>query len=332
MKYSVIIPIYNSEKTLHRCLDSLLPQLNSDIEVILVNDGSTDKSASICNEYVAKNSCFHYYEQPNLGVSVARNKGIDKAKGKYIIFIDSDDYVSNEMFSKINNVFSDHDFDFLVFSIVTKNGNQETISQKTHFVSYDIDLIIPKISDMICKKQINGPVDKVYKRSIINEFQIRFPEQCSIAEDRAFNISYALHIKSLMVTDEYYYYAVVTSNDSLSRTVRSTDELLQQFGIEDDYISSALSNCDLGEPYIKQIRAADNFCKCRQVYSRAKRMNLRGADKKAILSGIRKDCAEVNTCNYFYPKTIYCMKIYMPVKFKQYWFIYKVAMSLAKNS
>lgn len=77
MKYSIIIPVYNAEKTLYRCLDSLLPQLNEKIEVILVNDGSSDSSGEICRGYLKKSKCFKLFEQENSGASFSRNKGLD---------------------------------------------------------------------------------------------------------------------------------------------------------------------------------------------------------------------------------------------------------------
>lgn len=332
MKYSVIIPIYNAEKTLKRCLDSILLQLNNDIEIILVNDGSTDMSGAICKEYVAKSSSFRYYEQPNSGVSVARNTGINEATGEYIVFIDSDDYVSDNMFFLISSTLEKYNYDCVVFSTVVKYENSEQIKTLTPFIAHDVDTIIPKIVDMICKKQINSPIDKVYKKSILNHYMIRFPEGCSISEDRAFNISYSLHINSLLITEKHYYYIERVTANSLSRTIKSTEELGYSFKIERDYIESALLNCDLDNKYISQIKAANDFCKCRQVYSRAKRMRLCGESKTAILSGIRNDCAEINTHKYHYPKTMYCMKIYLPVKLRQYWLIYYVTMRLAENS
>lgn len=331
MKYSVIIPIYNAEKTLRRCLDSLLPQLNNDIEVLLINDGSIDKSSEICKAYVEKNSCFKYFEQENAGVSSARNLGIDKANGEYILFIDSDDYVSNDMFALIDSTFGEDGYDFVLFSAVIKDTEAETIAMQVPFESKKLDSVFLKVSDMICKKQINAPWGKVYKREIIRSFSIRFPENCNIAEDRAFNIAYCLHIHCLKVSQEYYYYVDRTRDNSLSRAVRSADELNHHFNIEADYLESVLSDSALEDQYINQIIAANNFCECRQVYSRAKRMKLRGASKKEIMKGIRKDCKEVNSKKMIYPKTNYCRKIYLPVKTRFYWLIYKVVMRLAEN-
>ena len=90
---SIIVPIFNTEKYLHQCLDSILSQSYGNFECLLINDGSTDASASICREYVAKDARFRYFEKENGGVSSARNLGIERSGGAYITFIDSDDWV-----------------------------------------------------------------------------------------------------------------------------------------------------------------------------------------------------------------------------------------------
>ena len=90
---SIIVPIFNTEKHLHQCLDSILSQSYENFECLLINDGSTDASASICREYIAKDARFRYFEKENGGVSSARNLGIERSGGAYITFIDSDDWV-----------------------------------------------------------------------------------------------------------------------------------------------------------------------------------------------------------------------------------------------
>ena len=92
---SIIVPIYNTEKYLHECLDSIINQTYANFEVLLVNDGSTDSSGIICQEYVKNDSRFRYFEKENGGVSSARNLGLERSEGVYITFIDSDDWVES---------------------------------------------------------------------------------------------------------------------------------------------------------------------------------------------------------------------------------------------
>ena len=102
-KISVIIPVYNAEKTLHRCIDSILAQTFSDFEVLLIDDGSKDKSGEICDEYARKDSRIKVCHKENGGVSSARNMGLDNAKGEWITFVDADDYIASDFLSAINN-------------------------------------------------------------------------------------------------------------------------------------------------------------------------------------------------------------------------------------
>lgn len=97
---SIIVPVYQAEDYLHKCLDSILHQSFSDFEVILVDDGSTDRSGHICDEYASMDTRFHVFHQKNQGVTAARRAGMGRAQGKYIFWVDADDYVSNQLLEK----------------------------------------------------------------------------------------------------------------------------------------------------------------------------------------------------------------------------------------
>ena len=111
---SVIVPIYNVEDYLRQCLDSILEQTLSHFEVILVNDGSPDSSGDICREYVEKDSRFHYFEKENGGLSDARNYGIEKARGEYLTFIDSDDFIDPLHLEYLYNTLMNNEADISV--------------------------------------------------------------------------------------------------------------------------------------------------------------------------------------------------------------------------
>ena len=114
---SVIVPIYNSEKYLKRCVDSILSQTFSDFELLLVDDGSTDGSGSICDEYSVKDSRVRVFHKENGGVSSARNLGLDNARGEWITFVDSDDYLEESFLAELS-VFEDVDWVVSVVSFV----------------------------------------------------------------------------------------------------------------------------------------------------------------------------------------------------------------------
>ena len=125
-RLSVIVPVYNAETTLRRCVDSLRPQMREGDELILVNDGSKDGSAALCAQYAAQDARIRYVSKENGGVSTARNAGLDAAQGKYVIFVDSDDYVSPTLFQDIDAVLQEDDWDLIRFSYCVDDGSRLT--------------------------------------------------------------------------------------------------------------------------------------------------------------------------------------------------------------
>lgn len=119
MKLSIIIPIYNRENTLARCLNSILSMKMNDYEVLMVDDGSTDGSGDICKEYEHLDNRFHYYNKKNGGVSSARNFGLSKSSGLWITFVDSDDFVQANHFECLNDGQSEQ-YDFLMTGVNTQ--------------------------------------------------------------------------------------------------------------------------------------------------------------------------------------------------------------------
>ena len=126
--YSVIVPIYNSEAHLRRCLDSIINQTNCDFELILVNDGSKDKSGEICKEYAKKDNRVVYIETENKGVSSARNTGINNAKGDYIGFVDSDDEVFADMYDVLLKNAREHNAQIVICDALTVYENGKAIA------------------------------------------------------------------------------------------------------------------------------------------------------------------------------------------------------------
>ena len=113
---SIVVPIYNVEKYLRQCLDSILDQTYEHFECLLINDGSPDNSADICKEYVDKDARFHYFEKENGGLASARNFGIKYSKGKYITFIDSDDWVESDYLEVLYSKIKEYNTDFVISS------------------------------------------------------------------------------------------------------------------------------------------------------------------------------------------------------------------------
>ena len=314
LKYSVIIPVYNAEETIHRCVDSLLNQNYPDMEIILVNDGSKDRSGEICKEYAAQYDAIVYIEKSNGGVSSARNTGLDIAKGKYVLFVDSDDYVSENYFRTLDTLCADFDYDCVFFSQCVVEGTKYTNRVLTPFVSQNIDECVPKFCEAYYRKYLNPPHNKRYLRSIIEENQLRFSESLSIGEDKVFSFQYVLHCKSCCITSEVLYSICIDNQDSLSRKPRT--DLPQQFAIINSIVYETIVAAPIPEEHRKQYIIADNLIQLREVYSEAKRMHLSGQPWKIRRETIRRMCKNLNKQKLELPGGRFSVLLQIPVKLK----------------
>ena len=214
MKYSIIVPVYNAEKTLERCVDSIISQPFSDYEIILVNDGSKDGSLTLCKKYAENNDNIFYVDKENGGASSARNVGIDVANGEYILFVDSDDYVDENYFDVIDKCAGKADLSVFTFSWVRKSGIQKRVMPDN---LVNTDDFFEQVRLLILTRAINSPCAKVFKRQIIDEYCIRFDEGMPVAEDFVFATEYILKCQSVYVDNASVYYYDVTNDDSLVR-------------------------------------------------------------------------------------------------------------------
>ena len=313
-RYSVIIPVYNAENTLHRCIDSLLAEQYIDAEIIIVDDGSTDRSGEICRVYAAENKSIRYLIKENGGVSTARNAGLEIASGKYILFVDSDDYVSPDFFSTIDYVCGETPGDLIQFSYHNDDGKQTCGIPYSPINDHTRKTLMPDIVDAICKKTINGPVAKLYKREIIEDYHIRFPVGASVGEDRVFNIVYSFYIQSYVVTDKFTY--VVNTENANSLTRGRQKDLQDQFEIADTYLYRDIDAAPLYAQEKNSYRRAINFGKCRSIYHDAKLMHrdrLGWFNRQKRLWHL---CNLINRKHLKYPNTRYCRLITIPVQLR----------------
>ena len=167
---SVIVPVYNSENTVRNCIESILNQKFSSFELLLIDDGSTDNSLSICKEYSLKDKRVKCFHKDNAGVSSARNYGLDKCNGNYIAFIDSDDYIDSDTFQKCFDLFSANEIDAVRYNLIEDKGN-ESIPQE---IAYNEGILSKNdIADLFIDYKLKGSACCfVIKKSVINS--IRF--------------------------------------------------------------------------------------------------------------------------------------------------------------
>ncbi len=213
LKVSIIIPVYNSEKYLERCFDSLLMQTLKDIEIICINDGSTDKSLNILKKY---GSNITIITQENQGQSAARNRGLDIAKGEYIAFVDSDDWVDIDFFKNLYDAAKKHDADIAVAGIIRLH----TFWKKYH-LKFTKEIVTNDLNKKfeLCDVPDKSYVwNKIYKKEALLSNNLKFVENL-IYEDCIFTPQ-ALHKLNKLVTvpNTYYHYF---SHSNSTVTIRS---------------------------------------------------------------------------------------------------------------
>lgn len=195
-KISIIIPVYNAEATIKQCVDSILSQDYQDFELLLIDDGSKDLSADICDKYAKQDARIKVYHKENGGVSSARNMGLEKAKGEWITFIDSDDYIEPGYFED----FAIENTSLYIKAHKSFRGNDTALyticsfEAKKLLTGEELRLFIKKnVSGFIFR----GPVGKFYKKENIDS--LRFQEDMIVAEDACFVMNYLSSIDNLCV-------------------------------------------------------------------------------------------------------------------------------------
>lgn len=204
-KISIIIPVYNAENTLNRCLDSIVNQEYKNYEIILINDGSTDNSKQILDEYKNKYTNIIVKHKTNEGVSSARNMGLEIASGQYIMFADSDDFFINQWLDKLNHELLKNDIDLVVTSFIEVDFNENELNHNILKDENRNSLVVNKLPGFYFTEGFIHPCwGKLYKKEIIMNYNIRFPNQ-SLSEDTIFNISYLKYCKNILFLNKNLY-------------------------------------------------------------------------------------------------------------------------------
>ena len=242
---SIIVPIYNSEKWLARCIESLVNQTCRDIEILLINDGSQDRSLEICKRYAQKDSRIVVVDKENEGVSATRNLGIQKAQGEFIQFVDSDDYIDSQMCEKLLNAIDGMDM-VLCGLRVWQRGKllrEPHLEDNTYNLKENIDTYFKL-------RKINlGPCNKLYRKSKIMSV---FREDLSLGEDTLFVLEYMRNVDKVSVISDCLYNVALDNDHSLNKRTNSDkiDGLIEQRIIEEQFLIDIYGKeCDLTKMY-----------------------------------------------------------------------------------
>ena len=215
---SIIVPVYNAEKTIGRCIDSILNQTYKEFELLLLDDGSTDSSGEICDTYARKDDRVHVIHKENSGVSDTRNQGIAMARGEYLQFLDSDDWITPDATGLFVRTATEHQCDMVIARFYRVIG--EHVSQKG---AIDEDGLMDRIT--YANKMMQKPADfyygvlwnKFYRRSIIEKHQMKMDSSISWCEDFMFNLEYIRHARTIYAMKVPVYYYVKTKGSLVSQ-------------------------------------------------------------------------------------------------------------------
>lgn len=210
---SIIVPVYNAEKYISKCIDSILSQTFKDFELILINDGSTDNSDLICDKYASIDNRVKVFHKQNGGAGSARNLGVQKAVGDWIMFVDADDWIEPECLDICSKYIS-RNIDLIVFSCNWAADSR--LPDRECVTPSDFRDILPRYIDKVV---FTSPWCKLFRKDIINDLHLKFNEKLlAFGEDTLFVFGYLKAIKSMqLLSNELYHYVIENNKNSLSK-------------------------------------------------------------------------------------------------------------------
>lgn len=239
---SVIVPVYNAEDKLERCVNSLLAQSVQEIEIVIVDDGSSDKSPDICDSYGSSDTRIKVIHQENKGASAARNRGIEAAQGKWIYFADADDWIEPHYLRNFITHSTNRD---IIIQGYQYDGNRTEVVRYKEFASQSPETVIKHLFET--PYSLVGVIcNKLYRNDIIKKHSIHFDTNIHFAEDAVFFFEYLLHANTAQVLPTLGYHYIQSGN-SLTGKRYSTDYYLQILSV---FITK-----------FNQLSISQNFCK-----------------------------------------------------------------------
>jgi glycosyltransferase involved in cell wall biosynthesis len=300
---SIVVPVYNVEKYLRQCVDSLLAQTYKDMEIILVDDGSTDSSGKICDEYAEKYDFIRALHKENAGLGLARNSGMDEAKGGYVSFVDSDDYLKPDAVERLINAMEKTGADTCIGGYTRVRDNGEVIFESAPAeTACDTAEVFPRLMGSLPEKKDSfrpSVWNALYSMKIIRENNVRFPsEREYIAEDMVFDIDYYRYSKTVALVGSAGYCYRVTPG---SLTMKYNPEKFEKSVFLFDGIFKRLKDRGWGEECV--LRANRQFFLYIRACIRQQGTAISGKTKAEALESIRGICEDKFTrrCVENYP-------------------------------
>lgn len=260
---SIIIPIYKVEKYINECLDSILNQTYTKLEILLIDDGSPDESGLICDKYASKDNRIKVIHKKNEGVSSARNTGLDLSNGKYVCFVDADDFIEKNFCEKMLNTLKKHNADCVAcgYNRIYKRKKEKIIEKEGYELNKEE--FLKKL--LLVQSGLGFCHTKIWKRSVINE--IRFNEDLKVGEDALFCIEVGKNLeKFYMLNDSLYNYRYNENSVVREFDEHYVDKYLKAMKITKKYIERNYQNdekvCERVNNYISYhlLLVIINYC------------------------------------------------------------------------
>ena len=223
---TVIVPVYNVERYLPRCIESILRQTYTNFELILVDDGTPDRSGIICDRYAEKDSRIKVIHKENGGVSTARNVGIDVANGEWITFVDSDDWVTDDCLETLLHPLQQDDYDLVVGSLEIRRFHVEHRESQPVIINKD-NINDCDVLGRFDQVEFLAPWLKLYSVRIIRDASLRFPEGVAMAEDAIFVMRYLKYCNNIFVSEKVIYHYNCMNGLSVSKRLPYYDDRVQ---------------------------------------------------------------------------------------------------------
>lgn len=333
IKISIVIPVFNGEKYIVRCLDSIIGQTLENLEIIFVNDGSTDNTKFILDKLEKEYDFIKVIHQKNAGPGSARNKGIDIAKGKYIGFVDVDDLLRYDMYERLYAEAETYNLDMVVCGQKIIDGKENikeivlpTYNKNRYMNKYDIKEHVLKRILIKGPELLASQSNKIYRKSIIDKYNMRVPENRWFGEDWFFNQLILGKIESIGFINQPLYKYIRSNPNSLSSRYlyNAFDIFLESYTFKKE----RLKEWDLNTEYYERIENS-NFC--RTIYSRvimnemSKKNEISYKNKfnniKQFIKNVEVQYA-ANNCNKTFYSRLFSKKriyvIYLCVYFNEY--------------
>ncbi len=257
MLVSIIVPIFNAEKFLHTCIESVIGQSYREIELVLIEDGSTDTSKSICEQYTFTDNRVKLFSQKNQGPAAARNNGVKQAQGEYIFFLDADDFIDKNSIKILSDAARQHRPDLVMGNFSKQENNNRIIPQEVTFkigakpftdplkmlTRTDINNYLKHFLQYPSNHLISYCWARLYKTAIIKDNNIFANEEMHLFEDLIFNLEYLKHAQTtIFINQGIYNYVMHNSHISASMAIFNANSLIRDMTIFHDKVNEFMQN------------------------------------------------------------------------------------------